>query len=83
VDAVRFVGRSGGSATVVCASKNSWDHTLRLLSLSDNQYLRYFKGHRDRYDSCIHSAQRGSDLIDRFYFPSRAQRCFHRRMSQR
>eukprot|EP01122_Echinamoeba_exundans_P001398 TRINITY_DN11465_c0_g1_i1.p1 TRINITY_DN11465_c0_g1~~TRINITY_DN11465_c0_g1_i1.p1 ORF type:complete len:424 (+),score=33.61 TRINITY_DN11465_c0_g1_i1:191-1273(+) len=45
VDLVRFMGSS--SATVVCASKNCWDHTLRLLSLSDNQYLRYFKGHRD------------------------------------
>lgn len=46
VDLVRFVPNH--TSNVICASKNSWDHTLRLLSLSDNQYLRYFKGHRDR-----------------------------------
>ena len=32
--------------SVLTASKNEWDHTLRYLSLHDNRYLRYFKGHR-------------------------------------
>jgi COMPASS component SWD2 len=32
----------------VCASNNQWDDSLRYLSLHDNRYLRYFKGHRDR-----------------------------------
>jgi len=32
---------------IICGSKNnSWDETLRYLSLHDNRYLRYFKGHR-------------------------------------
>lgn len=33
----------------VTASKNEsdWDHTLRYLSLYDNRYLRYFRGHRN------------------------------------
>eukprot|EP00300_Choanocystis_sp_HF-7_P037387 c534_g1_i1.p1 GENE.c534_g1_i1~~c534_g1_i1.p1 ORF type:complete len:311 (-),score=44.89 c534_g1_i1:67-999(-) len=33
---------------VVTASKNEsdWDQTLRYLSLHDNKYLRYFRGHR-------------------------------------
>jgi len=33
---------------VICASKNEWDESLRYLSLHDNKYLRYFKGHRDK-----------------------------------
>lgn len=36
------------SNLVITASKNEseWDHTLRYLSLHDNKYLRYFRGHR-------------------------------------
>ncbi|KAL6576478.1 hypothetical protein OROHE_000259 [Orobanche hederae] len=34
--------------TVIYSSKNSWDELLRLLSLNDNKYLRYFRGHHDR-----------------------------------
>lgn len=34
--------------TVIYSSKNGWDESLRLLSLNDNKYLRYFKGHHDR-----------------------------------
>ncbi|CAN6481806.1 unnamed protein product [Victoria cruziana] len=34
--------------TVIYSSKNGWDESLRLLSLHDNKYLRYFKGHHDR-----------------------------------
>lgn len=30
---------------VITASRNDWDHTVRYLSLHDNRYLRYFKGH--------------------------------------
>ncbi|KAH7387381.1 hypothetical protein KP509_16G020200 [Ceratopteris richardii] len=33
---------------VLYASKNDWDDSLRYLSLYDNRYLRYFKGHNDR-----------------------------------
>ncbi|XP_039120455.1 protein ANTHESIS POMOTING FACTOR 1 [Dioscorea cayenensis subsp. rotundata] len=34
--------------TVIYSSKNGWDESLRHLSLNDNKYLRYFKGHHDR-----------------------------------
>ncbi|GBG80429.1 hypothetical protein CBR_g30894 [Chara braunii] len=34
--------------SVMYSSKNNWDESLRYLSLFDNRYLRYFKGHRDR-----------------------------------
>ncbi|KAL5675151.1 hypothetical protein ACJX0J_011282, partial [Zea mays] len=33
---------------VLYSSKNGWDESLRLLSLNDNRFLRYFKGHLDR-----------------------------------
>eukprot|EP01105_Mastigella_eilhardi_P005565 TRINITY_DN17244_c0_g1_i1.p1 TRINITY_DN17244_c0_g1~~TRINITY_DN17244_c0_g1_i1.p1 ORF type:complete len:370 (+),score=87.84 TRINITY_DN17244_c0_g1_i1:43-1110(+) len=33
---------------VISASKNGWDESLRYLSLHDNKYINYFKGHRDR-----------------------------------
>ncbi|KAJ7545674.1 hypothetical protein O6H91_08G005500 [Diphasiastrum complanatum] len=36
------------SSSVIYSSKNGWDESLRYLSLFDNRYLRYFKGHRDR-----------------------------------
>ena len=29
----------------ICADMQGLDHTLRYLSLHDNRYLRYFKGH--------------------------------------
>jgi len=48
VDLIRWTHNEN---TVICASKNSWDDTLRYLSLHDNHYLRYFKGHRDRVTS--------------------------------
>ncbi|KAM3311249.1 hypothetical protein ACQJBY_031740 [Aegilops geniculata] len=33
---------------VLYSSKNGWDESLRLLSLNDNRFVRYFKGHLDR-----------------------------------
>ncbi|KAL5557567.1 hypothetical protein UlMin_039803 [Ulmus minor] len=45
VDLVCF---TADPATVIYSSKNGWDESLRLLSLHDNKYLRYFKGHHDR-----------------------------------
>eukprot|EP00850_Spirogloea_muscicola_P000780 SM000003S11025 [mRNA] locus=s3:455859:458288:+ [translate_table: standard] len=35
-------------SAVIYTSKNGWDESLRYLSLHDNRYLRYFKGHRDK-----------------------------------
>ncbi|PRP79162.1 hypothetical protein PROFUN_09335 [Planoprotostelium fungivorum] len=37
--------------TVLVASSSGWDHSIRYLSLYDNRYLRYFKGHRDKVNS--------------------------------
>ncbi|XP_049357440.1 protein ANTHESIS POMOTING FACTOR 1 isoform X1 [Solanum verrucosum] len=48
VDLVSFTSHP---TTVIYSSKNGWDESLRLLSLHDNKYLRYFKGHRDRHSS--------------------------------
>eukprot|EP01095_Lingulamoeba_sp_RSL-Kostka_P016863 TRINITY_DN845_c0_g1_i3.p1 TRINITY_DN845_c0_g1~~TRINITY_DN845_c0_g1_i3.p1 ORF type:complete len:247 (-),score=59.41 TRINITY_DN845_c0_g1_i3:58-798(-) len=45
VDLISFTHHS---SSVICASNNNWDQTLRYLSLHDNQYLRYFSGHRDK-----------------------------------
>lgn len=45
VDLVCFTSHP---TTVIYSSKNGWDESLRLLSLHDNKYLRYFKGHHDR-----------------------------------
>jgi len=45
VDLVRFTHHPN---TIICASKNGWDETIRYLSLHDNKYLKYFKGHRDK-----------------------------------
>ncbi|GAB2224274.1 hypothetical protein Droror1_Dr00005026 [Drosera rotundifolia] len=45
VDLVSFTPHP---TTVIYSSKNGWDESLRLLSLNDNKYLRYFKGHHDR-----------------------------------
>mmetsp|Transcript_11497 Transcript_11497/g.27582 ORF Transcript_11497/g.27582 Transcript_11497/m.27582 type:complete len:346 (+) Transcript_11497:208-1245(+) len=43
VNLVRFMHEP---STVVCASSNDWDFSLRYWSLHDNRYLRYLKGHR-------------------------------------
>lgn len=40
VDCVRFTHHD---YSVVCASNNGWDDTIRYWSLYDNSYLRYFK----------------------------------------
>ncbi|KAG9443009.1 hypothetical protein H6P81_018863 [Aristolochia fimbriata] len=45
VDLVCFTAHA---TSVIYSSKNGWDESLRLLSLHDNKYLRYFKGHHDR-----------------------------------
>jgi COMPASS component SWD2 len=45
VDLIRFTHHPN---SVICASKNGWDDSIRYLSLHDNRYLRYFKGHRDK-----------------------------------
>eukprot|EP01102_Stenamoeba_stenopodia_P019490 TRINITY_DN7377_c0_g1_i1.p1 TRINITY_DN7377_c0_g1~~TRINITY_DN7377_c0_g1_i1.p1 ORF type:complete len:325 (+),score=43.44 TRINITY_DN7377_c0_g1_i1:275-1249(+) len=45
VDLIRFTHTP---SAVICASKNGWDESLRYLSLHDNRYLRYFKGHRNK-----------------------------------
>ncbi|XP_010260433.1 PREDICTED: WD repeat-containing protein 82-B isoform X2 [Nelumbo nucifera] len=44
--------------TVIYSSKNGWDESLRLLSLHDNKYLRYFKGHHDRVVSLSFSSRK-------------------------
>ena len=43
VDLIHFTHHEN---QVITGSKNEWDHTLRYLSLHDNSYIRYFKGHR-------------------------------------
>ncbi|EFA83078.1 hypothetical protein PPL_03866 [Heterostelium album PN500] len=45
VDLIRFTHHNNA---ILCASKNAWDESLRYLSLHDNKYIRYFKGHRNR-----------------------------------
>ncbi|KAL4577707.1 hypothetical protein LXL04_013818 [Taraxacum kok-saghyz] len=50
VDLVSFTSHP---TTVIYSSKNGWDESLRLLSLHDNKYLRYFKGHHDRHGLCL------------------------------
>ena len=50
VDLVRFTNHQNA---IICASKNGWDESIRYLSLHDNKYLRYFKGHRDRVVSLV------------------------------
>ena len=39
------------------------EHALRYLSLHDNQYVRYFKGHSARCDNCRHVAQERFILV--------------------
>eukprot|EP01012_Entosiphon_sulcatum_P025311 TRINITY_DN30623_c0_g1_i1.p1 TRINITY_DN30623_c0_g1~~TRINITY_DN30623_c0_g1_i1.p1 ORF type:complete len:335 (-),score=40.99 TRINITY_DN30623_c0_g1_i1:28-969(-) len=45
---VNLVRCTHANGNVLCASKNSWDETIRYLSLQENRFLRYFSGHRDR-----------------------------------
>ena len=47
-DVVRFTHHD---YSVLCASANGWDETLRYWSLHDNAFLRYFRGHRLRVHS--------------------------------
>jgi COMPASS component SWD2 len=42
-DNIRFTHHP---AAIICSSNNDWDYSLRYLSLHDNRYLRYYKGHR-------------------------------------
>ena len=34
--------------SIIAASRNDYDHGIRYLSLHDNRYMRFFKGHTDR-----------------------------------
>jgi COMPASS component SWD2 len=45
-DLVRFTHHP--SSLLVCSKNAAWDNSIRYLSMHDNRYLRYFKGHRER-----------------------------------
>ena len=45
VDSARF---THDPLSVIAASRNDFDDAIRYLSLHDNRYLRFFKGHTDR-----------------------------------
>ncbi|BAF22064.2 Os07g0589400, partial [Oryza sativa Japonica Group] len=47
---------------VLHSSKNGWDDSLRLLSLVNNCFLRYFKGHLDRVVSISLCSENGNIL---------------------
>ncbi|MCD9645160.1 hypothetical protein HAX54_033881 [Datura stramonium] len=77
VDLVSFTSHP---TTVIYSSKNGWDESLRLLSLHDNKYLRYFKGHRDRVVSlslCSRKEYFISGSLDRtvLLWDQRAEKC--------
>ncbi|CAA3003142.1 WD repeat-containing 82-B [Olea europaea subsp. europaea] len=77
VDLVSFTSHP---LTVVYSSKNGWDESLRLLSLHDNKYLRYFKGHHDRVVSlslCSRKEYLISGSLDRavLLWDQRADKC--------
>ena len=36
------------NAVILASNNGSWDETIRYLSLHDNRFLRYFKGHKKR-----------------------------------
>ncbi|XP_055806184.1 protein ANTHESIS POMOTING FACTOR 1 [Solanum dulcamara] len=77
VDLVSFTSHP---TTVIYSSKNGWDESLRLLSLHDNKYLRYFKGHRDRVVSLSLSSRKEyfiSGSLDRtvLLWDQRAEKC--------
>eukprot|EP00898_Chlorokybus_atmophyticus_P005690 jgi/Chlat1/6121/Chrsp409S05658 len=56
-DNIRFTHHS---SSVICSSKNEWDESLRYLSLHDNRYLRYFRGHHGRVVSLCMSPKNDS-----------------------
>ncbi|KAJ4962956.1 hypothetical protein NE237_022895 [Protea cynaroides] len=77
VDLVCFTSHP---TTVIYSSKNGWDESLRLLSLHDNKYLRYFKGHHDRVVSlslCPRKECFISGSLDRtvLLWDQRAEKC--------
>ncbi|KAL6227040.1 hypothetical protein ACLB2K_000999 [Fragaria x ananassa] len=77
VDLVCFTSHP---TTVIYSSKNGWDESLRLLSLNDNKYLRYFKGHHDRVVSlslCSRKECFISGSLDRtvMLWDQRAEKC--------
>ncbi|XP_038997579.1 protein ANTHESIS POMOTING FACTOR 1 isoform X1 [Hibiscus syriacus] len=77
VDRVCFTSHP---TTVIYSSKNGWDESLRLLSLHDNKYLRYFKGHHDRVVSlslCSRNESFISGSLDRtvLLWDQRAEKC--------
>ncbi|PKI78087.1 protein ANTHESIS POMOTING FACTOR 1 isoform X2 [Punica granatum] len=77
---VELVSFTSHPATVIYSSKNGWDESLRLLSLHDNKYLRYFRGHHDRVVSlslCPRSECFVSGSLDRtvLLWDQRAEKC--------
>ncbi|KAI7756776.1 hypothetical protein M8C21_014447, partial [Ambrosia artemisiifolia] len=77
VDLVSFTSHP---TTVIYSSKNGWDESLRLLSLHDNKYLRYFRGHHDRVVSlslCARAEHFISGSLDRtvLLWDQRADKC--------
>ncbi|XP_052197747.1 protein ANTHESIS POMOTING FACTOR 1 isoform X2 [Diospyros lotus] len=77
VDLVSFTSHP---TTIIYSSKNGWDESLRLLSLHDNKYLRYFKGHHDRVVSLSLCSQKEyfiSGSLDRtvLLWDQRAEKC--------
>lgn len=77
VDLVCFTSHP---TTVIYSSKNGWDESLRLLSLNDNKYLRYFRGHHDRVVSLSLCARKEcfiSGSLDRtvLLWDQRAEKC--------
>ncbi|KAF5768951.1 putative transcription factor WD40-like family [Helianthus annuus] len=77
IDLVSFTSHP---TTVIYSSKNGWDESLRLLSLHDNKYLRYFRGHHDRVVSlslCARAEHFISGSLDRtvLLWDQRADKC--------
>ncbi|XP_021760003.1 protein ANTHESIS POMOTING FACTOR 1-like [Chenopodium quinoa] len=77
---VELVCFTSHPTTVIYSSKNGWDESLRLLSLNDNKYLRYFKGHHDRVVSlslCARNEFFISGSLDRtvLLWDQRAEKC--------
>ncbi|KNA25956.1 hypothetical protein SOVF_001940 [Spinacia oleracea] len=77
---VELVCFTSHPTTVIYSSKNGWDESLRLLSLNDNKYLRYFKGHHDRVVSLSLCARNDffiSGSLDRtvLLWDQRAEKC--------
>ncbi|XP_021908380.1 protein ANTHESIS POMOTING FACTOR 1 [Carica papaya] len=77
---VELVCFTSHPTTVIYSSKNGWDESLRLLSLHDNKYLRYFRGHHDRVVSlslCSRKECFISGSLDRtvLLWDQRAEKC--------